>query len=90
MLNPRPARPDLFCGGCSPPDTFSEKNATNRQAFQINPHNLDVEKHVANMSDPAILATPAPAVAGIVSPHDFRPARCRGRTSSTFGSGSTT
>jgi len=46
-----------------------------RQAFQTEIHHFEIngEQHVANMSDPRIPAALAPAVAGIVSLHDFRP-----------------
>jgi len=44
-------------------------------AFHTEIHHLDVGgvAHIANMSDPRIPAALAPAVAGIVSLHDFRP-----------------
>jgi subtilase family serine protease len=43
--------------------------------FHTQIHRLDVEgvAHIANMSDPKIPAALAPAVAGVVSLHDFRP-----------------
>jgi subtilase family serine protease len=46
-----------------------------REAFHTEIHNLNVngETHIANMSDPMIPAALAPAIAGIVSLHDFRP-----------------
>ena len=46
-----------------------------REALHTSIHNLNVdgEPHVANMGDPQIPAALAPAVAGIVSLHDFRP-----------------
>ncbi len=46
-----------------------------RRAFHTNIHNLDVSgvRHIANMSDPQIPQAIAPAVAGVVSMHDFRP-----------------
>jgi len=54
---------------------FSGTAGQVRQAFRTEIHNLEVngEKHIANMSDPRIPAALAPAVAGIVSLHDFRP-----------------
>ncbi|HKD51142.1 MAG TPA: protease pro-enzyme activation domain-containing protein [Candidatus Acidoferrum sp.] len=54
---------------------FSGTAAEVRQAFRTEIHHLVVkgEKHVANVSDPQIPAALAPAVAGIVSLHDFRP-----------------
>ena len=44
-------------------------------AFHTEIHSLSVngEAHVANMSDPKIPSALAPAIAGIVSLHDFRP-----------------
>ncbi|MFZ0737803.1 MAG: protease pro-enzyme activation domain-containing protein [Candidatus Acidiferrales bacterium] len=46
-----------------------------REALRVEIHYLDVDgvKHFANMNDPQIPAALAPAVAGIVSMHDFRP-----------------
>ena len=46
-----------------------------RDAFHTEIHNLEVrgEKHIANMRDPQIPAALAPAIAGIVSLHDFKP-----------------
>ena len=46
-----------------------------RAAFHTEIHELDVKgaKHFANMSDPKIPAALAPAVAGVVSLHDFKP-----------------
>lgn len=46
-----------------------------RDAFQTEIHELNVkgQKHFANMSDPVIPAALAPAVAGVVSMHSFRP-----------------
>jgi subtilase family serine protease len=64
-----------------------------REAFHAEIHYLDVngERHVANVSDPLIPAALAPAVAGIVSMHDFRPrAMKRPRADFTFGSGGST
>jgi subtilase family serine protease len=45
------------------------------EAFHTQIHALDVKgvKHIANMSDPRIPAALAPAVAGVVSLHDFMP-----------------
>jgi uncharacterized repeat protein (TIGR01451 family) len=44
-------------------------------AFHCEIHFIDVRgtRHIANMSDPEIPAALAPAVAGVVSLHDFRP-----------------
>ncbi len=46
-----------------------------RRAFHTSIHNLDVNgvRHIANVSDPQIPEALAPAVAGVVSIHDFRP-----------------
>jgi len=54
---------------------FSGTAGQVRKAFQTEIHHIDSngEKHVANMSDPKIPAALAPAVAGIVSLHNFRP-----------------
>jgi subtilase family serine protease len=65
-----------------------------RQAFHTEIHRLDVKgaSHVANMGDPKIPAALAPAVAGIVSLHDFRPhpmVKIRGQYTFTDAIGST-
>ena len=54
---------------------FSGTAGQLRKAFHVEIHHLEVngEKHIANMNDPEIPAALAPAVAGIVSLHDFRP-----------------
>ncbi len=54
---------------------FSGSAGQVRRAFHTSIHNLDVAgaRHIANMSDPQIPAALAPAVAGIVSMHDFMP-----------------
>jgi subtilase family serine protease len=54
---------------------FSGTAGQVRQAFHTEIHNLDVkgETHIANMRDPQIPATLAPAITGIVSLHDFKP-----------------
>jgi subtilase family serine protease len=54
---------------------FSGTAAQVRQAFHTEIHQLDVKgiKHIANTTDPQIPAALSPAVAGIVSLHDFRP-----------------
>jgi hypothetical protein len=46
-----------------------------REAYHTEIHNLEVKgvKHFANMSDPRIPAALAPAVAGVVSLHNFMP-----------------
>jgi subtilase family serine protease len=46
-----------------------------REAFHVDVHYLDVngQRHFANVNDPQIPQALAPAVAGIVSLHDFRP-----------------
>jgi subtilase family serine protease len=54
---------------------FSGTAAEVREAFHTEIHYLNVNgvRHVANMSDPEIPEALAPAVAGIVSLHDFSP-----------------
>jgi len=54
---------------------FSGTAGQVRTAFRTEIHNLSVNgaAHFANMSDPEIPAALAPAVAGIVSLHNFRP-----------------
>jgi len=47
------------------------------RAFHTSIHNLNVNgvRHIGNVSDPQIPAALAPAVAGVVSLHDFRPSK---------------
>ena len=54
---------------------FSGSAGQVREAFSTEIHHLEVNgvEHIANMSDPQIPAALAPAVAGIVSLHDFVP-----------------
>jgi subtilase family serine protease len=54
---------------------FSGTAAQIKEAFRTEIHYLNVngKQHMANMSDPMIPAALAPAIAGIVSLHDFRP-----------------
>jgi len=54
---------------------FSGTAGQVREAFHTEIHHLKVKgvKHIANVSDPQIPAALAPAVAGVVSLHDFRP-----------------
>ncbi|HTB15455.1 MAG TPA: S53 family peptidase [Bryobacteraceae bacterium] len=54
---------------------FSGNAGQVRRAFHTEIHNLDVNgaRHIANMSDPQIPEALAPAIAGIVSMHDFMP-----------------
>jgi subtilase family serine protease len=54
---------------------FSGSAGQVRRAFHTSIHTLDVAgvRHIANMSDPQIPAALAPAVAGVVSMHDFMP-----------------
>ena len=63
---------------------FSGTAGQVRSAFHTDIHRLNVkgEKHIANMSDPKIPAALEPAVAGVVSLHDFCPTPCisRGQT----------
>jgi uncharacterized repeat protein (TIGR01451 family) len=70
---------------------FSGTAGTVRTAFHTEIHALVVHgvKHIANMSDPQVPAALAPAVAGIVSLHDFKPhAMNRKRAAYTVGNGS--
>ncbi len=54
---------------------FSGTAGQVREAFHTEIHNLNVKgvKHIANMSDPQIPAALAPALAGVVSLHNFMP-----------------
>jgi subtilase family serine protease len=54
---------------------FSGSAGQVNRAFHTAIHNLDVNgvRHIANMGDPQIPAALAPAVAGVVSMHDFMP-----------------
>jgi subtilase family serine protease len=54
---------------------FSGTAAQLREAFHTELHQLNVNgaRHIANISDPQIPAALQPAVAGVVSMHDFRP-----------------
>ena len=72
---------------------FSGTAAQVRQAFHTEIHHLNVNgvRHIANMSDPEIPEALAPAVAGIVSLHDFSPRpRKRVHADYTFTSGGST
>ena len=54
---------------------FSGSAGQVRRAFHTSIHYLDVDgvRHIANVSDPQIPEALAPAVAGVVSMHDFKP-----------------
>jgi subtilase family serine protease len=54
---------------------FSGNAGQVRRAFHTSIHNVEVNgvRHMANVSDPQIPEALAPAVAGVVSLHDFRP-----------------
>jgi subtilase family serine protease len=54
---------------------FSGTAGQVREAFHTEIHNLNVNgvNHIANMSDPQIPAALAPAIAGLVSLHNFMP-----------------
>jgi subtilase family serine protease len=54
---------------------FSGSAGQVHRAFHTSIHNLDVDgvRHIANVSDPQIPSALAPAVAGVVSLHDFMP-----------------
>jgi subtilase family serine protease len=55
--------------------TFSGPAGLVREAFHTEIHALDVKgtAHIANVQDPSIPAALAPAIAGIVRLHDFKP-----------------
>ena len=72
---------------------FSGTAAQVREAFHTEIHYLNVNgvRHIANMSDPDIPEALAPAVAGIVSLHDFSPRPLkRPHADYTYTSGKTT
>jgi len=72
---------------------FSGTAGQVRQAFHTEIHHLNVNgvAHIANMSNPQIPAALAPAVAGVVSLHDFTPRpMLKPRTNYTFTSGGNT
>jgi subtilase family serine protease len=72
---------------------FSGTAGQVREAFRTEIHNLKVKgvKHIANMSDPKIPAALQPAVAGVVSLHDFTPRPMyKPRANYTFDSGGNT
>ncbi len=72
---------------------FSGTAGQVREAFHTEIHQLDVKgvKHIANMSDPQIPVTLAPAVVGVVSLHDFMPhAMYKPRANYTFTSNGVT
>ncbi|MGA2771396.1 MAG: S53 family peptidase [Bryobacteraceae bacterium] len=72
---------------------FSGTAAQVREAFHTEIHYLNVNgvRHIANMSDPDIPEALAPAVAGIVSLHDFSPRPLkRAHANYTFTSGKST
>ncbi len=64
---------------------FSGTAGQVRRAFHTSIHHLDVNgvRHIANVGDPQIPEALAPAVAGVVSMHDFR-ARKMSRPKYTF------
>lgn len=72
---------------------FSGTAGQVREAFRTDIHHLNVngQAHIANMSDPQIPEALAPAVAGVVSLHDFVPhAMKTAHPNYTFDSGSST
>src|ERR1700733_6623184 len=69
---------------------FSGTAGQVRETFATEIHNLQVDgvHHIANMSDPKLPAPHAPARAGIVSLHDFKPISMRKpRANYTFAGG---
>ncbi|MGA3188713.1 MAG: S53 family peptidase [Bryobacteraceae bacterium] len=68
---------------------FSGSAGQVSSAFHTSIHNLDVQgvRHIANMSDPQIPAALAPAVAGVVSLHDFQPHPMVKRSKYTYSEG---
>lgn len=69
---------------------FSGRAAQVREAFHTTIHYYDVNgvRHIANASDPRIPRALAPAIAGVVSMHDFRPHSMKANhTDYTFTSG---
>ena len=67
---------------------FSGTAGQIRDTFHTEIHYLNVngKQHIANMSDPQIPHALAPAIAGVVSLHDFKPhAYYKRRTDYTFG-----
>jgi subtilase family serine protease len=72
---------------------FSGTAGQVREAFHTEIHHLNVKgvKHLANMSDPRIPVALAPAIAGVVSLHDFTAhAMYKGKADYTFMSGGQT
>jgi len=65
---------------------FSGNAGQVARAFHTSIHNLNVKgvHHIANMSDPQIPAALAPAIAGVVSLHDFMPRSHLKRPNYTF------
>ena len=68
---------------------FSGTAGQVRAALHTEVHYLNARgrQHIGNMSDPQIPAALAPAVAGIVSLHDFKPHAMRKRANFTFAAG---
>lgn len=68
---------------------FSGTAGQVRAALHTEIHYLNAQgrQHVGNLTDPRIPAALAPAVAGIVSLHDFKPHAMRRRAKFTFASG---
>jgi subtilase family serine protease len=69
---------------------FSGTAGQVRETFHTEIHQLNVkgEKHIANIGDPKIPAALSPAIAGVVSLHDFMPrAQYKPRANFTVGGG---
>ncbi len=81
----------FMINGSTPSSIDFSGNAANvRSAFHTEIHCLDVNgaAHIANMSDPQIPSSIAPAVVGVVALHDFRPrAALRPRPAYTTATG---
>jgi subtilase family serine protease len=70
---------------------FSGNAGQVRRAFHTSIDNLDVNgvHHIANVSDPQIPEALAPAVAGVLSMHDFRPYKASRRAYTFTSAGQT-
>lgn len=71
---------------------FSGTAGQVRSALHTEIHYLNVSgrQHIGNMSDPQVPVALAPAVAGVISLHDFKPHAMHKRANFTFSSGGVT